>query len=150
VAVQPDGKVVVSASSAPFVFRLKANGRPDPTFSKDGHIILRLGPNSGLGTVSMEADGAILVAGSVINAGSNGVETLLVRLRPGGPLDRSFGSNGIAPLPRSFGGVADVQIMDDGRIVVAGETSSCCHWLVARFGGFRNSGSRPLIDACGL
>ncbi|MEN8374571.1 MAG: hypothetical protein ABFS34_03915 [Gemmatimonadota bacterium] len=125
VRVQPDGKIVVAASSFTFPYpwviaRFDASGALDPTFDSDGIVQVQLGTRSssrplGIGFVQDGPDLDIIVGG---NAGDFGQPVGIARLNPDGSLDAGFGiggtvfeSGGISPLK--------VDVQPDGGILLA-------------------------------
>jgi uncharacterized delta-60 repeat protein len=73
--------------------------------------------------VAIQANGKIVAAGAALNPASDTEDSSLVRLRPNGGLDPSFGGDGSV---RTDFGAADIAagmtIQSDGKIVVAGGT----------------------------
>src|SRR5205814_9914241 len=80
VAVQPDGKVVVSGYSNVNVLggpndfavaRLLADGSAlDPTFGTDGKALVNFGSDDKASGLALQPDGKIVVAGTTISGGS--------------------------------------------------------------------------------
>ncbi|HZO06736.1 MAG TPA: hypothetical protein VFB52_10130 [Solirubrobacterales bacterium] len=111
IVAQPDGRILLagriqkSGAKAQYmqkpsrlaVARLRADGRPDRSFSGDGVVNLRLGYHATAREIAWSRRG-ILVAGRV-GARSGERETVLLRLRFGGSLDRGFGRGGIVRRP---------------------------------------------------
>jgi uncharacterized delta-60 repeat protein len=92
-------------------------GTLDETFGDGGMVWLKYA-GAGASSISVQADGKIIVGGST--AGPN---LALVRLLPDGSLDPSCGTGGL--VERSFAGVATAYvaataIQGDGRIVAVG------------------------------
>jgi Domain of unknown function (DUF5122) beta-propeller len=79
------------------VARYMPDGRLDRSFGRDGVVNLRLGYHSTARAIAWSRRG-VLVAGRV-GARSGDRETVLMRLRPNGRLDRGFGRSGVARLP---------------------------------------------------
>ena len=98
--------------------QFRPDGRLDPTFSGDGKQILDFGGQESASALALQQDGKILASGKT---GSK--DFSLVRLKPGGKLDTTFGRHGVASAPlRGAGGTAlDVTVQSNGRIVVVGE-----------------------------
>ena len=124
-ALQRDGKIVVVGSSDQkfAVVRYKPSGRLDRTFSGDGKVRTRIGiVYAEARAVAIAPDGKIVVAGEArINGKSR---FAVVRYRPNGSLDRSFGKDG--KVTTRFGvddRASGVVIQPDGKIVVAGSTA---------------------------
>ncbi len=162
VAVQPDGRIVIAGSAqyrthpegegdSDFaVFRFDTDGRLDRTFGAgDGTVTTRFpaprcgGSGEAMG-LSLEPDGGIVVGGMAGCTAGPGTEShprwALVRYRPNGMLDRTFGTGGTAVSifqtnegsDAMYGGIA---LQSDGRIVGAGtlETPSGEGFALARY-----------------
>jgi uncharacterized delta-60 repeat protein len=129
--LQPDGRIVAAGVSAVSyrredpriaVLRLNRNGRLDRRFGKR---LLKPGPHGGYArAVLVDRDGGIVVGGAAYD--DSRLDTAawaLVRYRPSGALDRSFGRSGI--VLGDFGTGADwvgaLAAQRDGKIVAAGE-----------------------------
>jgi uncharacterized delta-60 repeat protein len=145
-AVQADGKIIVAGTSTStggstsniVIERFNNDGTPDETFGTKGLVNLDL--DTPLSTssddakaVAIQADGKIVVAGnSTPTGGSSNV--VLARLDKNGKLDATFGADGNADgtpdgvVQVSFGNGDDavdaIAIQQDGKIVVAGDTTS--------------------------
>lgn len=120
IAAQPDGALVVvgSGGASVDVARLDRAGTLDPTFGQGGVTRLPTGAGSSAHALTLLDDGRMLVAGG--RAG----DLLLARLLPGGQLDPSFGSAGIAVFNHGRNETAHGVALDvDGRIRVVGEAT---------------------------
>lgn len=104
-ALQPDGRIVVvgSASGASgydfTVVRLKANGALDGTFGNAGVVHTPIGPSSDFAySVLVQPDGKILVGGGAAYVGTSSFQfaAAVVRYLPGGGLDPTWGTGGVA------------------------------------------------------
>lgn len=124
VAVDRKGRVVVGGTSKgggakPPAFelaRFKANGRLDRSFSRDGWA--RFNPN-GPGSKMVETvrlDGR----GRIIAIGKDDHDGTVIRVKPNGRLDRSFGTHGAAELNDLD--PTDVVFNGQGHLVVVGNT----------------------------
>lgn len=145
--VQADGKIIVAGTSTStggsssniVIERFNNDGTPDETFGTKGLVNLDL--DTPLSTssddakaVAIQADGKIVVAGnSTPTGGSSNV--VLARLDKNGKLDATFGADGNTDgtpdgvVQVSFGAdsvdaVDAIAIQTDGKIVVAGDTTS--------------------------
>jgi uncharacterized delta-60 repeat protein len=125
VAVQPDGKILVSGSSeasAGFsVARLLPNGSPDPSWGGgDGVVTTPLGEFAAALDVVLQPDGKVVAVGQAL--GAKNEDFAIVRYLSNGELDPSFGEGGIVILP--VGELGDtaraVAIGPGGRIAVTG------------------------------
>jgi uncharacterized delta-60 repeat protein len=122
VAVQPDGKVIVSDPEFGLI-RHNADGTLDTTFGPDGTGIVVApisGPFSGVGAVALLPDGRILAAGTA------GVARIgVARFLPDGTLDTTFGADGVSVVTVPHGGGAsDLVVAPDGRFFVAGTAAT--------------------------
>ena len=133
VAVQPDGRLVVSGTvgSNWIVARFLPHGSLDPSFDGDG---IKYSAPTLIGEardVQLEPDGRIVTAGSRFALG---------RYLPDGSFDSSFADGGSQRVRFSGGRSAEaesVALQGDGKIVVAGTTRSLTglqdlHFALAR------------------
>jgi uncharacterized delta-60 repeat protein len=101
--------------------RVGPKGHVDKAFGNKGKVITGFGPNYDYAYgVAVQANGRIVVVG---RASRNGADFGVVRYRPGGALDKTFGNNG-KTLTSFFGDddtARGVVIQPNGKIVVAGE-----------------------------
>jgi uncharacterized delta-60 repeat protein len=135
VALQPDGKLVITGGSRVSgedmftTVRLLSNGALDTSFDGDGMVYTNFNDGyEGGRAVAIQTDGKIVVAGEVMNLHTGfGVPNTnqdigVVRYLPDGTLDVSFDGDGKATMwsinLTDF--VTDVMIQPDGRIVVGG------------------------------
>ncbi|HEX3623627.1 MAG TPA: hypothetical protein VHT97_15035 [Acidimicrobiales bacterium] len=141
VALQPDGRIVVVGSantesvtyplSLVAVSRLDPAGRIDPTFNGGNLLLVQGGgPEASGRAVALQPDGRIVVTGT-------GRGTMVIRVMPDGSLDQSFGTAGegrtdttMSTPDSSFDYVG---IRPDGRIVLAGTSTSTRHQIAAQY-----------------
>jgi uncharacterized delta-60 repeat protein len=148
VLVQPDGSIVVAGSSghtAEFVTadfgvaRYDRRGRPDRRFGGDGRVSVDLRDGYDVANaVLRQRDGLIVAVGTAFPPDGTTPAFGLVRLRPDGSLDPTFGDGGTVVT-----GFADptwaeaAALQPDGRIVVAGYSDSNLtarsHVTIARY-----------------
>jgi uncharacterized delta-60 repeat protein len=131
---------------------LAAPGDLDPTFGGDGRVTTEFGaccPSAS--GVALQADGKIVVAGSVHSA-RGGDRFALTRYNRNGALDPTFGGDGrvVTRFAAGGGGAAAVAIQADGKIVAAG--SWCCptekiNFALARYS--RNGALDPTFGGDG-
>jgi uncharacterized delta-60 repeat protein len=118
VAVQPDGKILVSGSHFALV-RFNGDGTLDAAFGKGGEVTVA---GFGARALTLQADGKIVVAGSVNTESGTGDDFAVVRVNGDGSPDKTFGSSGVATT--DFFGSGDVAfgvaLQPDGRIVAGG------------------------------
>lgn len=87
IALQPDGKVVVSGiyavsanDNAYLLIRLNSDGSPDTTLGGQGFVITNLSSGNDLSRdITVQPDGKILLCGSVNDMGATGSDIGLVR-----------------------------------------------------------------------
>lgn len=126
IAVQPDGKIVVSgrADSNPIfvtnygIVRYNPDGTLDPTFDGDG-IVISPGPGNSLyDSIAIQPDGKLVFA-RTLYSNSTYVATVL-RYNANGSLDTDFGTDGRVSTPIGQGvEFTSMALQTDGKIVVA-------------------------------
>lgn len=163
VALQSDGKIILSgdaepnfAGSAIILGRLMGGSDPsfDHTFGTNGHGTVVTPIDSfahGRGAIAIQPDGKIVIAGTMY-ADTN-TNLVVARYTSNGTLDATLGGSGIVitDLGQNEAG-NDVAIQRDGKIIVAGKSSS--NFLLVRYNsdgsldtGFGNTGK--VIDNFG-
>lgn len=119
-------KVIVGGTTAPNgssdfgIARLKVDGTLDGTFGNGGRVRIDVfGKRDSLGEVAVLADGKIVVVGAAEKKVMQS-RVVVMRLKPNGGLDRSFGGDGIviADTPGTTGAAAAVVPLPDGRLAV--------------------------------
>ena len=159
VALQSDGKIVIggyaleqaSASSVQRIFvivRLLQDGTPDASFGTGGVLksVLDINQSTTLTSLTLQADGKIVVTGyTAIAPGAGPQALILARYGANGTLDDTFDGDGrifITVNPSGNRGNS-VKIQPDGKIVVGGSlretTGTITDFLVVR----RNADGRP-------
>lgn len=130
-AIQPDGKIIVSGFAKIgdnyiiALARYKPNGTPDNSFDTDGILTTFIGSgNSVANDIALQSDGKIVIAGYSITGGNKAVMTV-VRYKTDGTLDNTFSGDGIATqaVGQAESLAYALAIQPDGKIVVTGETS---------------------------
>lgn len=133
VAVQPDGKVVVSGytRTAPgdaqwTVARYNADGTPDFGFGTAGLAKSFTSNSSNVLGVAVQPDGKIVAVGYSRGPGLLHDDIAVARYNADGSADVSFGSGGTVTTGLNFGGTPNdrgnsVAIQPDGKIVVFGD-----------------------------
>lgn len=135
IAVTADRKILILGAperleADPTLTRLLPNGRPDRSFGGDGVITVDLGYRYDTGTTLMvDAKGRMVIGGfsaeRIEPRGNSVGGGTMVRLLPGGAVDRSFGSDGRLVLAGGEDGVADLAPGPRGSIfVLSGGTSA--------------------------
>ena len=135
VALQPDGKIVVAGYTNAFgkndfaAIRLNPNGTLDATFDADGRVTVAfdfgLTNDDRANAVAIQADGKIVLAGSIQSSLAGDFDFGVVRLKTDGSLDTSFDTDGKRAVFFDLGGTNEdkanaVVIQPDGKIVVGG------------------------------
>ena len=159
IVVQDDGHIFVTGYSITDITRLTvlrytADGVLDHTFGANGQVSLDSPDPSTGRSVTVLADGKILVAGSIGSAESS--DFGLFRFLADGWLDTAFGVNGI--VRTDFGGAdfaTSMSVQTNGDIVIAGSSDGnvalACYnsdgTLDASFGGISDSIAPTLISS---
>jgi uncharacterized delta-60 repeat protein len=123
VAIQPDGRIVVTGSDA-VLARFNPDGTLDATFGSGGTVVTVLPTNLAdviPRAVTIQPDGRIVVAGvETTNSGLR--QFMAARYNPDGSQDSTFGVSGIAgeTVVQVNNDQMGVALEPDGRIVVAG------------------------------
>lgn len=136
-ALQPDGKIVVIASSTDpedffitdFLLRYDSGGALDPSFDGDGLLVLsNMRPNA----LAIQSDGKIVVAGTRLN------DFAVVRVNADGTSDTTFSDDGLATA--DFNGGQDaalaLALRPNGKVIVVGSTApdfDARDFAIARF-----------------
>ncbi|MBT1701439.1 T9SS type A sorting domain-containing protein [Fulvivirgaceae bacterium PWU4] len=138
------------------VLKLKANGTPDNTFGEGGFVIAALSPEyDAARALALDANGNIYLAGYA----NNGLDDdfALLKLKPDGTRDNSFGTNGALLIPGLGNDLSDyaysIVINGDGDIFVGGSVESpsqyndCAVYKIKPNGAFDNtfSGDGKLV-----
>jgi uncharacterized delta-60 repeat protein len=127
-ALQPDGKIVVSAITplgdqglVQFaVVRYLPDGSLDPGFGNGGVTLVSFGNVSALAHVAaLQPDGGIIAAGYTTD-GQGSRSFALARFLPDGSLDTTFSGDGKLTLDAGVGEVVDILVQPDTRIVAVG------------------------------
>ena len=129
-ALDGQGRMVVSAylngprSQSAGLLRLRADGRLDRSFGRRGVVRVTTGSRLIGHAIAIQRNRKIVLAGDYNVPASGEARLAVVRFRPDGRLDRSFGHRGF--LRRDFGveAVAYAALAQpDGRVVVAGRAN---------------------------
>jgi uncharacterized delta-60 repeat protein len=122
VALLPGNALAVAGTSEDrfLAARYDANGTLDPTFGSGGVVTTVVTPASdSLNAIAAQNDGALLVTGLTGLAGVRAFTT--ARYTHAGALDPAFGTGGIVFENFGlYGEATDLQVLPDGKIVVAG------------------------------
>jgi uncharacterized delta-60 repeat protein len=135
-AIQSDGSILLSGSvqsklgDADFgIVRMKSNGSMDKTFGSGGRktISFNLGGsnNDQVSSMALQADGKIVVAGSIQISLTGDFDYGIARLNVDGSLDTTFSADGRKTVPFNLGDDDDdlantVLIQSDGKILIGG------------------------------
>lgn len=103
----------------------RADGEPDPDFGDEGFARLDFdNAEDTVEAVAVQPDGRIVAVGAVKPSGSTqGTDFGIARFMADGSVDSDFGSNGrvMVDLDGSTDTARAVHLLDDGKILVAGE-----------------------------
>jgi uncharacterized delta-60 repeat protein len=134
IALQVDGKILVAGSSIIVsnnvyncgLIRLNPDGSLDTSFDGDGKAIIPVGTlGNSVQAITLQADGKILVTGTVRNGSSSSTNDFsLIRLNADGSLDTSFDVDGkaIIPVGTSVDNSKAMTLQADGKILVTGSS----------------------------
>jgi competence ComEA-like helix-hairpin-helix protein len=124
-ALQPDGKIVVTggSDSSLALARYNTDGSLDPSFDGDGSLLTDFDGLSAVGfSVDLQPDGKILVAG--FRSAARDFSLVLARFNSDGSPDLSFGTGSKVlnnfGQGEAYGGTLALQ--PDGKILLAGQT----------------------------
>jgi uncharacterized delta-60 repeat protein len=129
--VQADGKIIVAGwgagnqGSVMQLVRWQRDGGMDTSFGNGGRVLLDLGGGAEAAhAVALQADGKLLVAGSVDETGK-GKSVLLVRLNADGSIDSGFGQGGqvVSAIGGGSGEAFAIAVQADGKIVLGGHAA---------------------------
>jgi uncharacterized delta-60 repeat protein len=132
IALQADGKLLIAGGDigSPFIdsdfemARLNTNGTLDGSFSGDGELTIGFGQSyETVAAVAIQPDGKIVVAGDdspIVGYQASAVHALVARCNANGTLDGSFSGDGKLKIDGLSGGIRDLAVQPDGRIMVLG------------------------------
>jgi len=119
-SVRPDGGFDAT------ILKYKQDGSSQTNFGTNGRVILDIAAQDVAYDISVLADQSILIAGSSGDLfGTGAVDYMLVKYKPEGVRDSTFGTNGII-LTQVLDGVDEANsmtIQNDGKIVLAGKST---------------------------
>jgi uncharacterized delta-60 repeat protein len=123
IVLQPDGKIVAGgASNNDFaLIRLNTNGTLDPTFGTGGRVTTNMGDVDKITAIALQADGKIVVVGSVNSFTPFAYTIGLALYNPDGSLDNAFDGDGKRTLNVGVGTVDTptcIVIQPDGKFLV--------------------------------
>jgi len=129
-AIQADGKIIVagdginsgSSNYVSIIARFNADGTLDTSFAGGGRRTDTIGTTSQAWVVKMQPDGMIVVGGK-FQDGSGAASFYLARYESNGDPDISFNSGMVTASPGTNPLLADIAILPNGKIIVAGTTN---------------------------
>ncbi len=138
VVIQPDGKIVAAGTDGTnfAALRFNTNGTLDTTFDGDGIANVSFGSTRGSATsVALQADGRIVLGGSINTGSELGNQAALARLNADGSLDATFGTGGkiTMTVPRV---IVSVIAAADGKITAVGKSGDLIYtgdFILTRF-----------------
>lgn len=132
VAVQADDKIVVAGYAYNgsnydiAIARLNSNGQMDETFGVSGVVQTPIGTGNDYGeALAVQSNGKIIVAGWARTSSND--DFVILRYNTNGSLDASFGAGGKVYTAVGSGSIdraRGVELQDDGKIVVAGNSGN--------------------------
>ena len=134
VATTPDGKIVVGGTYQQalnvnvMLVKYNSDGTLDQSFNGSGWVNNSITGNCEARAIDLLPDGKIVVGGTFLS----GIRYLVAKYTPNGILDNSFSGDGIA-FENTDGNVVDMAIQPNGKIILAGFSSSGTGTKFARF-----------------
>ncbi|MEP7302345.1 MAG: delta-60 repeat domain-containing protein [Caldimonas sp.] len=125
-AKMADGRLLIVGGTGAdsFIVRLNANGSLDTTWAGSGMLSIDFGggTNEYLAGVEVQADGKVLVGGSLIRNTPTRFEAFIARFNADGTLDASFGTAGKSVSNFGTGSARATRLLlrTDGRPLVVG------------------------------
>jgi uncharacterized delta-60 repeat protein len=132
--IQPDGKIILGgttenagAYNSIALTRYNTDGTLDNTFGNAGLVITVAGAANGssISSIALQPNGKILAFGNVNDVSVND-DFIVVRYKPTGAVDKSFGTSGITTT--DLGSAADyaasIMTLPNGKILVGGSTNN--------------------------
>ena len=135
-SIAADGKILfsypfgVGAARDIAIYRLTADGAQDTTWGSAGRVnVAATSREDNVRLTRFQSDGKLLILSRTLQPTGTVYEILLTRLNADGTTDTSFGVNGVVETiigtPGSTTNLAqDMQILADGKIVVAGHRNN--------------------------
>jgi len=153
--LQPDGKIVVAGSvgggSSPLdtvVLRYNTNGTLDTAGfgAPKGFVITDAGGNDFAGSVALQSNGKIVVAGHANFIPNQASDTSVLRYNSDGSLDATgpgFGTGGkVIDDLSGFDGAFSVALQTDGKVVVSGSATNSAGGSMVAVLRYNTDGSR--------
>jgi uncharacterized delta-60 repeat protein len=132
------GVFLLNLKSATLAHEGNPDENLDPSFGNGGKVVTDFTGSTDVGfALAIQADGKMIVGGSVANVPTNGTDYGLARYNSDGSLDQSFGTGG--RVMTDVGGQGDfisaIGLQSDGKIVAAGFsfTDNIFDFSVARY-----------------
>ncbi|MBV9181217.1 MAG: hypothetical protein JO356_07890, partial [Acidobacteria bacterium] len=123
VKVQPDGKIIALVQAGNLtteVLRYTSGGALDPGFGHGGIAALPIPFSESFGTMALQSNGQIVVAGTVTDPGTGAAAFGVERLNTGGTVDATFGSGGLAIASIGFPGTQGVVLIEPSGDILLG------------------------------
>jgi uncharacterized delta-60 repeat protein len=149
-ALQADGRsLLVGASTrlnntaTTFVYRLRTDGTPDPSFGSAGRIVIDDGPVTAGMAAALQPDGKLLVTGFAFD--DPDYDVVAYRLNPDGSRDGGFGADGGLRIAGANAEAATaVAVQHDGKVILGGVASS---GITRRALLYRLQGGEPIAPS---
>jgi uncharacterized delta-60 repeat protein len=128
IAIQPDGKILLSGYSSNgsdndfLLVRFNPDGSPDSTFGTDGKVITNVGGSNDVSySIGLQTDGKILLGGTAYNGMYD--DMAVVRYNTDGSVDSTFNVDGkvFTSIKTSGSSGHSLAVQSDGKIVIAGD-----------------------------
>jgi len=144
IVVEPDGRIFVSgganfttSTSDIAIARYNPDGSLDASYGNNGFEIISLPSESRVIDLARQADGKYVLCGAS-NHLDGEFHVLLIRIKPDGGLDETFGDQGVVytVLPESYHGAIELVIQNNNYIVLGGnsmESTSGSDFTLSRY-----------------
>jgi uncharacterized delta-60 repeat protein len=123
VKLQANGEILVLVQAgdlATVVLRYTSNGKLDPTFGSHGIAALPTAFSGVFGSMALQSNGQIVVAGEVTAPGTGAAAFGVERLNANGGADTTFGSGGLAIASMGFPGTQSVLLIEHSGDILLG------------------------------
>lgn len=156
--LMPDGKILLggyaldgNGKTEIALTRFNNDGSLDDTFGDSGKVLAQVGTDYGaIADLCLTGMGNILVAGTAKRFPSY-FDFFLAKYKLDGTMDVNFGDQGISytDFDGHYDGISDAQILQDGKILVAGTgvntDNSISEYLLAQYWLGESSGTENLV-----
>lgn len=131
IEIAPDGTIYGSGSSSNsdsngstqshILMAVNPDGSLNTTFADQGFARFDIGRGDARDSLALDANGNLVITGTVFNSTENGTDAYLARVTPSGVLDSAFNNGSAVTFSRSNNDQSSwIHVLEDGRILMAG------------------------------